>query len=129
MINKNMEAYKIAREIKRSGKQYTFMREGKGEFGQPIDEPIIIGSIPCLYHETSSAVRITTTEPAQIRTKKVPTLLCLYIDVSSLSLFIGDYVEMDGKRYNVTGCVNIQLWGIISDISLEVVDSGIQSKL
>lgn len=129
MVNKNMEAYKITREIKRSGKEYAFERDYVGEFGQPIGETITIATIPCLYHEQSSAVRITTGETTQIRTKKIPSLLALFTDVSTTKLSVGDYTMINGKRYEVTGCVNVQLWDIIADISLEVFDNVVLPEL
>lgn len=125
MINTKFEAYKIKRELKRSGIEYEFKRNKKDEFGEPIEGSIVIGKIIGLYHEQNSAIKIATGDTTQIRTKKIPTILCLYEDAVSLDLHVGDFIVFNEKTFNVTGIVNIQEWNIISDISLEVVDSGI----
>ena len=54
-------------------------------------------------------------------------ILCLYDDVTSLTLQVGDFLEINGRKFKVTGVTNVQEWNIISDISLEVVDNVIQA--
>lgn len=127
MINKKFEAYKIKRELKRSGIEYEFKRAGKNNFGEPTEDLSVVGKLKGLYHEQNSSIRISTGDTTQVRTKKIPMILCLYEDAASLVLKIGDIVEINGKTLKVTGIVNIQEWNIISDISLEVVDNGIQA--
>lgn len=125
MINTRFEAYKIKRELKRSGIDYKFKRPGVNDFGEPVGEPVVIGTIRGLYHEQNSSVQITTGDTTQVRTKKIPMILCLYEDTARLALQVGDTVTINDKTFKVTGVVNIQEWNLISDISLEVVDSGI----
>lgn len=123
MINKKFEAYKIARELKRSGIDYIFQRYGTNTFGEPTDQLNDIGKLKGLYHEQNSSIQITTGEAVQIRTKKVPTILCLYENVKALELKVGDIVCINSSIFNVAGIVNVQEWNIVADISLEVVDS------
>lgn len=125
MINTQFEAYKIKRELKRSGIDYEFKRSGVNDFGEPVGEPIVVGTIRGLYHEQNSSVQVTTGDTTQVRTKKIPMILCLYEDTARLALVVGDTVTINAKTFKVTGVVNIQEWNLISDISLEVVDSGI----
>ena len=125
MINTQFEAYKIKRELKRSGIDYEFKRSGLNDFGEPVGEPIVVGTIRGLYHEQNSSVQVTTGDTTQVRTKKIPMILCLYEDIARLALVVGDTVTINAKTFKVTGVVNIQEWNLISDISLEVVDSGI----
>ena len=40
MINTQFEAYKIKRELKRSGIDYEFKRSGVNDFGEPVGEPV-----------------------------------------------------------------------------------------
>ena len=127
MINTQFEAYKIKRELKRSGINYEFKRYNVNDFGEPIDEPIVIGTIQGLYHEKNSSIRITTGDTTQVRTKKIPMILCLYDDAASLALQVGDLLEINKKQFKVTGVTNIQEWNIIADVSLEVVDNVIQT--
>ena len=127
MINTRFEAYKLKRELKRSGIDYEFQRLGVNDFGEPDDEPIVVGSLKGLYHEQNSNIEITTGDTTRVRTKKIPMILCLFDDAASLALKIDDFLFINKKKFKVTGIVNIQEWSIISDISLEVVDDGVQS--
>ena len=127
MINTKFEAYKIKRELKRSGTDYEFKRTGKNKFGESNGELNIVGMLRGLYHEQNGSVQISTGDTTQVRTKKVPMILCLYEDTASLVLQIGDIVKINAKIFKVTGIVNIQEWNLISDISLEVVDNGVQA--
>lgn len=124
MVNKKFEAYKIKREIRRSGTDYVFVRAVPNDFGEPTDEVKEIGVLSGLYHEQNSRIAVTMSDTTQVRTKKVPSILCLYDDAATLSLVIGDLVKINKKTLKVTGVVNIQEWNLISDISLEVVDDG-----
>ena len=127
MINTQFEAYKIKRELKRSGIDYEFKRSGVNDFGEPVGEPVAVGTIRGLYHEQNSNVQITTGDTTQVRTKKIPMILCLYEDAASLVLHVGDELKINNKTFKVTGVVNIQEWNIIADISLEVVDNVVQA--
>ena len=128
MINTTFEAYKIKRELKRSGIEYEFKRTKRNNFGEPIKgEFESVGKLKGLYHEQNSTVQITTGDTTQVRTKKIPMILCLYEDTALLALQIGDFIELNSKRMKVTGVTNIQEWNIISDISLEVVDNGVSA--
>lgn len=127
MINTQFEAYKIKRELKRSGIDYELKRSGVNDFGEPVGEPIVVGTIRGLYHEQNSSVQVTTGDTTQVRTKKIPMILCLYEDVASLVLQVGDELKINNKTLKVTGVVNIQEWNIIADISLEVVDNVVQA--
>lgn len=127
MINTRFEAYKLKRELKRSGIDYEFKRKGMNEFGEPTDELVPIGVIRGLYHEQNSNIEITTGDTTRVRTKKIPMILCLFDDATSLALKIDDFLFINKKKFKVTGIVNIQEWSIISDISLEVVDDGTQT--
>lgn len=125
MINTQFEAYKIKRELKRSGIDYEFKRSGVNDFGEPVGEPTVVGTIRGLYHEQSSSVQVTAGDTTQVRTKKIPMILCLYEDAASLVLQVGDELKINNKTLKVTGVTNIQEWNLISDISLEVVDNGV----
>lgn len=125
MINTRFEAYKIKRELKRSGTDYEFKRKEKNDFGEPTGDPEVFGSLKGIYHEQNSNIQVTTGDTTQIRTKKIPMILCLYEDTARLALVVGDTVKINAKTFKVTGVVNIQEWNLISDISLEVIDSGV----
>ena len=129
MINKQFEAYKLEREIKRSGITFEIKRDQKDEFGEPIDPPVLLGSFKGLYHEETNRIAITTGETTQYRNKKQPKILCLYDMVHILSLKPNDYLLYQGNKYAISGVENIQSWNIICDISLEVFDNGTKAEL
>lgn len=124
MVNTRFEAYKLKRELKKSGIDYEFKRLSTNKFGEPICEnPELVATICGLYHEQNSNIQITSGETTQVRTKKIPMILCLYEDATRL--FPGDIVTINNKVFKVAGVVNIQEWSIIGDVSLEVFDDGI----
>lgn len=121
MINKQFEAYKIKREIRRSGETYTFMRPSLNEFGEPSGDETEVGSLRGLYHEQNGNVQVTTGDTTQIRTKKLPMILCIYDDAKTLNLQLGDKLYLNDRILKVVSLVNIQEWNIIGDLSLEEV--------
>lgn len=121
------EVAKLKKELKTSGINYEFKRLKVNDFGEPIGDSEVVTTIKGLYHEQNSNVQITTGETTQIRTKKIPMILCLYDDAALVALKVGDVVKINSKTFKVTGVVNIQEWNIIADISLEVVDDGVQA--
>lgn len=127
MVNTKFEAYKIKRELKKSGIDYEFLRKEKNKFNELAGEEQSVGTLKGLYHEQNGYIQITTGETTQTRTKKTPMILCLCDDVNLLNLQVNDIVKINNKIYKLTGIVNIQEWNIISDISLEVVDDGVHA--
>lgn len=124
MINTELEAYKLKRELKRSGVDYEFRRLERNEFDEPTKSEFSVGFIRGLYHEQNGNIQITMSDTTQVRTKKFPMILCLYDDVASLDLRVGDIVKINSKTFKFIGMVNVQEWNIVADISLEVVDNG-----
>ena len=120
MVNNKFEAYKLHRELKRSGKEYTFKRAVLNEFKEPTKDTTKVGTLIGLYHEQNSNISITTGDTTQTRNKKIPAILCLFDDAKFLK--VDDIVEINSKTFKVTGILNIQEWNIIADVSLEVVD-------
>ena len=127
MINKQFEVYKIKRELKRSGIEYELKRPEKNEFKEPTGVLVSVGKFLGLYHEQNGYVKLTAKDASQIRSKKVPMILCLYEDIASFSIEVEDVVIINKKTFKVTGVVNIQEWNLIADISLEAIDVGIHA--
>lgn len=124
MVNTKFEAYKIKREIKRSGRQFTFVRTKRNDYKEP-DKKLgfdVLGALGGLYHEQSSMVSVQTNETTQSRTKKIPAILCLWEDVQNLQLQFEDVVKINDKVFKITAVENVAEWSIIADISLEVLD-------
>lgn len=133
MINTKFEAYKLKRELKRSGKTYKIERYGVNEYGEPIKDSInstsCVGKFRGLYHEQNGYIQKSMMDTTQVISKKIPMIMCLYEDVDNLNLKVDDFIQIgeccgniDFSEYRITGITNIQNWGIIADISLEPVE-------
>ncbi len=131
MLNTKFEAYKILRELKRSGTEYIFRRPKMNEFNEPTNESSVVCVLTGLYHEQNEFVQVTTgnvqNNTTQIRNKKMPMILCLYEDVEPFKLKVGDRVKINSNTFRVVNITNIQEWNIVADISLEVVDVGVHA--
>lgn len=133
MINTKFELYKFRRELRRNGKDYTFRRRKLNNFNEPTGELEDILTIRCLYHEVSSFKTTSTGDSSTTVTEKQPMLLCAVEDVKGSGLELGDFIEVDDSVYGdkkvlrFVGIADIQNYGIIADISLEVVDDGFES--
>lgn len=133
MINTKFELYKFRRELKRNGKNYTFQRRKLNQFNEPTDDLEDVLTIRCLYHEVSSFKTTSTGDSSTTVIEKQPMLLCAVEDVKNSGLEIGDFIEVDDSVYGdkkvlrFVGVVDIQNYGIIADISLEVVEDGFES--
>lgn len=133
MINTKFEAYKLKRELKRSGKIYKIERYGVNEYGEPIKDSInstsCVGKFRGLYHEQNGYIQKSMMDTTQVISKKIPMIMCLYEDIDNLNLKVDDFIQIgeccgniDFSEYRITGITNIQNWGIIADISLEPVE-------
>lgn len=133
MINTKFELYKLRRELKRNGKDYTFRRRKLNKFNEPTGELEDVLTIRCLYHEVSSFKTTSTGDSSTTVTEKQPMLLCAVEDVKGSGLEMGDFIEVvdsvygDKKVLRFVGIVDVQNYGIIADISLEVVEDGFES--
>ncbi len=129
-VNKKLEAYKIKRELKRSGIEYEIIRAGTNPFGEPdASYQETIGVINGLYHEESVNIQVVTGDTTQVRTKKSPMILCTYEDAAYIDLKINDLIVINEKTFKIVGFKNIQEWNLLADISLEVLDDGVHTGL
>jgi len=129
-MNTKFEAYKLQRELARSGKEYCFTRAGRNAAGEPDwKTKTEVGSLKGVYHEINYFVKTETSEAATVRgtrgrPMKQPMILCLLESVKECGLLFGDVTVINGKMFRVTGVQDIQEWNLIADISLEVIDDG-----
>lgn len=136
MINTKFEAYKLKREVRRNGVVFEFKRRKLDKFNEPTGELETVAEVRGLYHESNSYIAETVGDAATIRTKKQPMLLCLADDVKLSDLRQGDEIQIPLRSSQMTsvtlryvGCVDIQNWGIIADLSFEEVDKGGDSQI
>lgn len=134
MINLRFEKYKLNRELQRSGIDVDFYRHGVNEYGEPTtdDEPTLVGSLRCIYHEVSNYqathLERVARDTTVVRKTKSPMLLARYKDVEALGIAMGDVVRLS-EGFKVLGWINVQEWGIYAEISLERLDDGQQVPL
>lgn len=140
IINR-FELYKIKRELKRSGREFTFYRRELNEFGEPVDEYSEILTITGIYHEHTAHmfdtyIIPTGEENGVYRTEKMPQIFCLTEDVLGAPdengirhyvLNVGDFVNFNGHMAKLTGLKDVMEWNIATDLSFEEVDYGSSS--
>lgn len=136
MINTKFEAYKLKREVRRNGVVFEFKRRKLDKFNEPTGELETVAEVRGLYHESNSYITDTVGDAATTRTKKQPMLLCLVDDLKSSDLRQGDEIQIPLRSSQMTsvtlryvGCVDIQNWGIIADLSFEEVGKGGDSQI
>lgn len=133
MINTRFELYKLRRELKRNGREYVFYRNLDNEYGEPVEDRVEILRIKALYHETSAYKTTYTNDGTTITSEKKPMLLCALQDVNGSDIKLGDYIELvdnvygDVKRLTFSGVTDVQDFGVIADISLEVFSDARES--
>ena len=128
LVNNKFEKYKVGKQIKSSGRNYTFFRNSLNDFGEPSGNNTVVGNVFGLYHEENSFISISTGETTQYRNKKQPKILCLFEDIANLGLVNGDFVWINGKLFSLSSITNIQEWGIVADISLEEVVENVSNS-
>ena len=108
---------KVSRLIRAQGEEFTFTRMGEDDYHQPIEQGAV--RIVGVYHETNSFITVSSAESASVQRKKSPMILTL-MDDSVRSLQQGDRVDMGSVRYRVAGILDLQNYGVVADISLEM---------
>lgn len=106
-------AYTLSQAIKRHGKDFEVFRNTYNDFREPVGkEPV--GSFRGLFHTSSGYLDITVTEAAKVSTRKQPMILLLYTD----KIHKEDLVDLEGRRYIVTGVNDTGNLHLCTDLSL-----------
>lgn len=124
-MNTPYELHKVEREIKTHGSAYSFERipvddYGEYKLGEPREQVCTINGI---YHISKGYITQTGTDASTVRSKGQPMILCV-IDDNSKKIKNNDICFLNGAFYKVIEKNDIQNYGIIYDISLEVVLNG-----
>lgn len=109
--------HQVKNEIARSGQEYQFKRKKENEYHQIVGEEDV-AIVKGIYHETNGYISLSKADASMIQSKKVPTILTLKENAAGIEQ--GDYTEIAGNKYKVTGILDIQNYGIVVDISLEM---------
>ena len=131
MANLKLETHKLARELKKSGVDYEFLRHEDNDFGEASGKLTSVATISGLYHESNAYVSKSNGDYGVSRTKKEPQLLVLASDYMDSGIKMDDEVHIKQlgactylKVIRLTGAVDIGNWGLIIDLSFEEVDDG-----
>lgn len=130
-MNNKFEAHKLEVQLKRSGRDFTILRQYRNEFGELSQDYVKVGTIKGLLHGSVSSIlsTITTSDTSSSRAKPDAQFLCLADEVCMIGLKPYDIVLANCKYYRVQSLNDIEEWGIIYDVLLEVVDHGVEAEL
>lgn len=109
--------HQVKNEIARSGQEYQFKRKKENKCHQIVGEEDI-AIVKGIYHETNGYISLLKADASMVQSKKVPTILTL--KENAIGIEQGDYTEIAGNKYKVTGVLDVQNYGIVVDISLEM---------
>lgn len=113
---------KVNRLIQINGQEFSFKRQKKNEYGEPIKDDFDEVKVKGFYHESSSFVSKTSSDSTTYRSKPNPLILCTIDDGNKLRK--NDVLEYNGKRYVVVDLTNLNELNICYDVSLEVIQDG-----
>lgn len=109
--------HRVRRLVCSKGKSYTFMTMGLDNYKQSIPEGSV--TIEGLYHEQNSYISALVSDAAVTQRKKTPMILALMTQ-EVMSLKTGDKTLINGVSYKISGILDIQNYGVVADISLEM---------
>lgn len=119
MEAKSFQVNKVARALKRSGREFVFERAVLNKFGEPTEQKKEIKIIG-LFHETTSYISKSAVDASIIVKKSSPMILC--IDFNGVQK--GDKLVFNGKSYLVNEVKDLLESNAMFDISLEVIQNG-----
>ena len=121
-MNKCIELYKVQREIKMHGSDFTVKRNKIDEYKEPTGEKETITTFRGLFHITKTFQTRNISDGTVTRTKGQPMVLVDYSDVGEIRN--GDIIEYNGLEYMVADVNNVEQMNIIADISMELIMNG-----
>ena len=116
------ELYKILREINVNGDEYIFLRTKKDEYGEDTKGTEYITMVNGLYHISIGYVTKSVSDGTVTHTKGEPMLLIPF--EQSEKLKNGDFFKWNQNKYVITEKNDIQNYGIVCNVSLELVLDG-----
>lgn len=110
------DAYTLSQAIKRYGLGFDVTRPKLNEFKEPVGGTLV-GSFRGLFHTSTGFLDISLAEAGKIASRKYPQLLTLYTDKIQKE----DIVDLEGRKYTVTGVDDIGGLHLCTDLSLREV--------
>lgn len=108
---------KVNRLLKSDGQEFTFQIATVDEYNQPTLSDNYITLIG-VYHEKNSFITLSTTDAARVERKKSPMILTMMENTTGLTQ--GSVISINDVNYKVAGILDIQNYGVVADISLEM---------
>lgn len=121
MLQNKFLANKIKRQINTNGQTFNFKRHVIDQYHQVSDEIESEYEIKGIFHTTNIYIRKQTTDAANVAITSIvaePMIMCLYEDGQKVK--INDEVIMNNGSYFVTNINDVNDFGIVYDISLEL---------
>lgn len=116
----NMTVHRLLQSISWYGKNYTFKRKKKNEYGEKDGTEIIVSAFKGLFHEASSSwLNFSTQDSATVRAENSYFIMTPWGNVKDLESY--DTVEINGNIYQVSGIDNLSEKNIIAEITLELI--------
>lgn len=105
------------RQLLTRGTEFTFLRDIEDKYHQSVgaDEVVTVRGI---YHESNGYISVNKADSTLVQSKKTPMILALMVNVKLIAQ--GDYTIINDRKYKVTGVLDIQNYGVVADISLEM---------
>lgn len=109
---------KVSRQVNMNGSSFSFTKVYVDEFNQvQISEESV--EVRGLFHQTTSFIKEETGTGSRVKKKPSPMILMLSEEASKLE---EDFqVVISGKTYKVVDKMDVNNFGVVFDVSLEVV--------
>lgn len=116
------ESYKVNRLIQWYGAKYTFYRDALDKFKDRAGYAGEVGTLKGIFHEGNEFITLTTTDGSNTQSKQSPRIFCRFDDAKYLQP--KDFVNINGKKYEVNGVYNFNEFNYAADISLRLIEHG-----
>lgn len=113
----SFELHKVEREIKMHGDTFEIHRDILDEYGEATGDSEKVCDIRGLFHISKGFVSRSTGDATTTHATGSPMLLCLFSETEQIQS--GDWLELNGARYNITDVTNVSEQNIVADMSLE----------
>ena len=110
---------KVNRQLELNGSTYDFAHYKIDEYKQVTNEVEKTIEVVGLFHTTNAYIKESTNEGARIVSKPQPMMLMLFEDSEKLSK--DDKVVIGDRVYNVVGKTDVNHFGVVCDVSLELM--------
>lgn len=124
MINVKFQEQKIEMLIKKRGKDFTFTRFNKNEFGEVTKEIKTTVTFKGVFHISNKAnigsyVQVFNEDATRREAGKQYAILTTFTRYKDNPVEIDDIVEVEGKKYKVMASYNIDSANYGVEVSLE----------